>query len=199
MNKQEFMWALQNRLAGLPPYDREERLAFYSEMIDDRIEDGLTEEEAVAGIGSVDDVVSQIMAEIPLSKLVKEKVRPKGSMRGWEIALMVLGFPLWFPLLCASLAVLLALYIVLWSIVICLYAVSVSFAAAVIACGAGAVFYFKAGNPAAVGLAVGAGIVMIGLTILMFVISAAVTRGVVKLTGRILLGIKTMFAGKEGA
>ena len=73
MNKQAFLEELTRRLSGLSQSDLEERLAFYGEMIDDKVEDGLSEEEAVAGIGSVDDVVSQIMSEIPLSRLVKEK------------------------------------------------------------------------------------------------------------------------------
>ena len=48
MNKDLFMNELMARLSGLPQADIEERLAFYSEMIDDRIEDGMTEEEAAA-------------------------------------------------------------------------------------------------------------------------------------------------------
>ena len=64
MNKQDFMAALQKKLAGLPKEDREERLSFYSEMIDDRIDDGLTEEAAVAEIGPVDQVFRQIMEDI---------------------------------------------------------------------------------------------------------------------------------------
>ena len=46
MLKNEFMEQLRSRLVGLPSQEVEERLGFYSEMIDDRIEDGLTEEEA---------------------------------------------------------------------------------------------------------------------------------------------------------
>ena len=48
MNKQEFLSQLRKGLAGLPQNDIEERLAFYGEMIDDRIEEGLSEEEAVS-------------------------------------------------------------------------------------------------------------------------------------------------------
>ena len=51
-------------------------------MIDDRIEDGLSEEEAVGEIGPVDSVVSQIIADTPLPKLVKERVRSNRSLRG---------------------------------------------------------------------------------------------------------------------
>ena len=48
MNKQEFLDELRKGLCGLPSEDIEERINFYSEMIDDRMEEGLTEEESVA-------------------------------------------------------------------------------------------------------------------------------------------------------
>ena len=47
MNKQEFLARLQKGLSGLPGEEIEEHLAFYSEMIDDRMEDGIPEETAV--------------------------------------------------------------------------------------------------------------------------------------------------------
>ena len=47
MRKQEFLTELRKGLSGLPQDDIEERLSFYSEMIDDQIEEGLAEEEAV--------------------------------------------------------------------------------------------------------------------------------------------------------
>ena len=39
MNKQEFLAELRKRLSGLPQADIEERIVFYSEMIDDRTEE----------------------------------------------------------------------------------------------------------------------------------------------------------------
>ena len=62
MNKQEFIRQLSEKLSGLPQTDIEERLAFYSEMIDDRMEDGISEEEAVLAIGDVDSIARQIIA-----------------------------------------------------------------------------------------------------------------------------------------
>jgi len=53
MNKQEFIEALYRRLSDLPWQDVEERLNFYGEMIEDHMEEGLSEEEAVASMGSV--------------------------------------------------------------------------------------------------------------------------------------------------
>ena len=57
MNKQDFLIDLEKGLAGLPREDVEERLAFYSEMIDDRAEETGSEEAAVSEIGPVEDVV----------------------------------------------------------------------------------------------------------------------------------------------
>lgn len=95
MNKQEFLGKLRSGLSGLPQGDVEERLTFYSEMIDDRMEEGISEEEAVCEIGSVDEIVSQIIADIPFTKLVREKIKPNRTLRPWEIVLLVLGSPVW--------------------------------------------------------------------------------------------------------
>ena len=50
MRKQEFLSALKRSMKGLPKSEIDERISFYSEMIDDRVEEGFSEEEAVAMI-----------------------------------------------------------------------------------------------------------------------------------------------------
>ena len=93
MDKQGFLASLREGLRGLPPADIEERAAFYDVMIDDRMEEGLTEAQAVAELGSVESVIAQIAAETPLVKLVKEKVRRerKRSGKGLTTVLLALG------------------------------------------------------------------------------------------------------------
>ncbi len=61
MNKQEFLNALRSQLKGLPKDELENRISFYEEMINDRMDEGLSEEAAVADIGGedVDAVVTQ--------------------------------------------------------------------------------------------------------------------------------------------
>ena len=68
MTKQEFLTALSDALRGLPQSDIDERVAFYAEMIDDRMEEGLSEQEAVAAVGSVPDIVLQVVDEYPLQE-----------------------------------------------------------------------------------------------------------------------------------
>ena len=57
MTKHEFLQQLKEKMKGLPEADIEDCVNFYSEMIDDRIEEGLSEEEAVKDIGDADEIV----------------------------------------------------------------------------------------------------------------------------------------------
>ena len=40
MTKKEFLSSLRSKLQGLPPSDIDERIGFYCEMIDDRMDEG---------------------------------------------------------------------------------------------------------------------------------------------------------------
>ena len=199
MNKQEFLTQLRKGLSGLPKDDIDERLTFYSEMIDDRMEDGIPEETAVRETGSVDELVSQIIADIPLGKLVKEKITPKETLKAWEIVLLVLGSPIWLSLLVAAFAVVFSLYAVLWSAIIVLWAVFASFVACCLA-GIVAGVYFAAGGNGLTGIAmIGAGIICAGLSVFMFFGSKAATKGILKLTKKLAIQIKSCFIRKEEA
>ena len=122
MTKQEFLKALEAALSGFPEEELNDRLRFYSEMIDDRIEDGLSEEEAVAKIGTPKAVSEQILKDTPLFKLAKEKIKPKRRLAAWEIVLIALGSPIWISLLVSLLAVVLSAYASLWSAIVSLWA-----------------------------------------------------------------------------
>ena len=107
MNKNEFIEALREKLAGLPQEDIEKAAEYYGEMIDDRIDNGEAENEAVVSVGSVDAAAENIIGEASLPKLIKERVRPKQPAKAWEIAMLIIGSPVWASLLIAALAVLL--------------------------------------------------------------------------------------------
>lgn len=199
MNKQEFLTELRKGLSGLPKEDIEERLTFYSEMIDDRMEEGLSEDAAVSDIGAVDEIVQQIIADIPLTKLVKEKIKPKRKMKAWEIVLLILGSPVWLPLLIVAFAIILVIYVCLWVVIIALWSVFAAFAASAFGCIVGCFIYFFHGNPLG-GIAVfGTGIACAGLSIFLFFGCLAASKGIIKLTKKIAIGIKNCFIRKEDA
>lgn len=186
MTKKEFLAQLHKGLNGLPQEDVAEQLSFYSEMIEDRVEEGLSEEEAVLAVGSVEEIAAQIIADIPLKKNTKRR------LKAGEILLLVLGSPIWLSLGIAAVAVIVSLYISVWAIIISLWSVFGS----LVACAfgtvvTGAVFACN-GNvfPGIATLAVG--IVCAGLSIFLFYGCKVVTKGVLALT-------KNCFIKKEDA
>ena len=197
MNKNEFLSALEKELRGLPREDIEERLDFYSEMIDDKIEDGLSEEEAVAELGPAWKIAEQIVAKTPLVKIAKEKIKPKRGLKAWETVLLALGSPIWLSIGIAVFAVIFSVYVSLWSVTVSLWSVFASFIASAVGGVAAGVVFIALGHTASGLAAVGAGAVLGGLSILTFIGCRAITRGAVILTGKIALGIKSLFIKKE--
>ena len=196
MNRETFLAELRQRLSGLPREELEERLAFYGEMLDDRLEDGLTEEEAAESLGTPEEVAAQVLAEIPMAMILREKVRPKRRMKAWEIVLLILGSPIWFSLLISVFAVGFSLYVTIWALVIVLWAVAVSLFAAALGCLAGAGLYLFRGRPGEAGFAAGACLVCAGLGILFIAISLAASKGTVRLTKKIWLSMKARLTRK---
>lgn len=196
MNKTEFLSALESRLHSLPKEDIKKSLDYYSEIIDDHIEDGISEDGAVMAVGSIDEIASQIFMETPLTKLVKEKVKPNRALKAWEIILLVLGSPVWLPLLAAAVIIFFSVYIVIWSVIAVLYAADLSLAAG----GLAGIFGFIAltfAEKAVTGiLFLGAGLICAGTAILLFFGFNQLTKGIISLSKRILRGIKACFAGK---
>ncbi len=199
MNKQEFLDGLRKGLSGLPQADIEERLTFYGEMLDDRIEEGLSEEEAVAAAGSVNEIVRQTVADIPLAKIAKERIKPKRRLKVWEIVLLALGSPIWLSLGVAAAVVIFALYVTVWSVIASFWSVFASLAVCA-AAGVPMCVVFVAGGSGAAGIAVlSAGIVCAGLSVFMFFGCLQATKGILFLTKKFAIWLKNCFIKKEEA
>ena len=197
MNKQEYLEAIRSRISAMPADDVNRFMDYYSEMIDDRVEDGLSEEEAVADMGSPDAAVEQILEDMPLTKLVKEKIKPKHELKAWEVVLIVLGSPVWIPLLITALVLLLTLWIVAFALLIPFYAVVLSFVAAGIGGLICAIPLFIANSPYTAVLMLGAALIGIGIAILFVVSVKPVTVGIFKVCKASVNGIKRMFVKEK--
>ncbi len=196
MNKQEFMRELKRKLAGLPKREVSEQLGFFSEMIDDKIEDGCREEEAIASFGTVDEVAKQIVAEIPLSKIIKEKAKRSGR-NPWVTAMLIIGSPVWFSLLISLFAVVFSLIVSLWSVIVSLWAVFASLVAGGLGGVLVGIFTALVTKPLTGGALTAAGFVSAGLSVFGFQAFLAATKGAAWLTKKTFLGIKLCFIGKE--
>ncbi|MBQ7390607.1 MAG: DUF1700 domain-containing protein [Clostridia bacterium] len=192
MTKQEFLSALEVKLSKLPRKDTAERIKFYEEMIDDRVEDGLSEKDAIAELGTVDEIYEQFVKELPLLKIIKERVTPKKKLSGGMIALIASTSIIWFPLLISGLSLTLSLYAVLWSLVLSVWAVFASLAISAPASVISGIVSIFTANITQGLLLIGAGLVIAGLAILAYYASMYVTKGSAILTGKSIIGIKNL-------
>ncbi len=198
MTKNEFLAELRKNLSSLSSEDIESSLEYYAEMIDDRIEDGMDEESAVATFPTPEKAASDVLSEMPISKLVKARIKPKRTLRAWEIMLLVLGAPLWLSLILAAVAVVFAVYVSLWSVVVSFWAVGISIFASSLACLASSLaLFFVAWNTGAGIFLFGAGVLLAGLGMFGVWGCKAITYAMCKLGKLILKGIKNCFIKKE--
>jgi uncharacterized membrane protein len=199
MRKQEFIDILETKLSGLPKSDLKDRIIFYSELIDDYIENGLTEDEAVLKIGNVDDIVNEILQDTSLFKLAKEKFKPKNKLNRWLLMLICIGSPIWFSLLAAGLSVILVLYVSLWSVIISLWSVVLSlFITSAAGLLTGIVFLFTTNIISGI-LFIALALICAGLSIFLYYSTIYFTKLLCKLTKKILLGLKKCLVRKEEA
>lgn len=197
MTKQAFLLQLRNGLSGLPQEDIEERLIFYSEMIEDRMEEGLSEEQAVLEIGHIDELISQIAADTPLTRLVKEKIDPRKKFAVWEIILIILSSPIWLSLLIAALAVLLSLYAALWAVILSLWAVFASLVAAALFGVVAGIVYACCARVLTGITTLSIGILCVGLSIFMFYGCLATTKSILLFTKKVAVWFKRRLIMKE--
>ena len=192
MNKNTFFETLKVRLAGIPEKELQQAIDYYDEIISDKVEDGISEQDAIESLGSIDEIVKSILSDIPIKKLVKEKFGLKRKLKTWEIVLLSLTSIIWIPLLIVFMAIILTLYICLWSGVICVGAISIGALAESLLCAFGALDVIL-GN-------LGSGIVLIGFS--MFFAGVAILTAIatfkfgklmVIVCKKIILWIKSLF------
>lgn len=197
VNKTEFIDELYHLLNSLSKAERLQHLDYYEEMIADQMEDGLTEEEAVAALGSPADIAAQILGEIP----------PKPARRFpiWAIVLIVLGSPLWLSLflavaavLVAVIAVVAAVYISLWAAIAAFYAADLAVLLGFLSGIAGGVFYLTQGISMPAVLFLGGGLVCAGVTVLLFFLCNLLSRLLWRLSKWSVLKIIGLFRRKGG-
>ncbi|MGI6359845.1 MAG: DUF1700 domain-containing protein [Acholeplasmatales bacterium] len=196
MTKKEFINELEKKMKGLPKEDIRDRLLFYNEMIDDYVEDGLTEEEAISKIGSSDEIVSKLIKETSLTKIVKEHVKPKRKLKVWEIALIIVTFPLWFPVLIFLLALILVGVILLWSMVIIAWSAFGSLVGAVISGLFSTLELLSNGNLVNSLGVLGFTLLLAGATIFLFFGAVWATKYTAELTKKVIQKIKLIIINR---
>lgn len=193
MNKQEFMSSLTVALGRMPREERYKTLSYYDELIDDRMEDGMTEEEAVSKLGSAEEIARELLGTEPEVIPVEKST----SHRVLTIVLLVLGFPLWGALMLVALSLLLVLYILLLIPVIVLGALALSLFAGALMGLAGMPFLIADAGILPGVFQGGASIFALGLSLLSTVGFYYTTLGVVKAGKAVWKKVVRLFSGKK--
>ena len=188
MKKREFLSRLRQKISVLPSRDMERTLEYYSEMIDDYIESGYSEDAAVAEMGSVNHVAAQIL-ENAQNSFFEAPYTQKQKKNGLIITLLIIGFPIWFSLLVTAFCVLLTVAIVVATLAIVVpWSLVVSFGASALALLIATPIIFTGEGIGAAVLVLGAAFILAALCI--FSLWAAL-----RLTKLGTKGIGAMFRG----
>ncbi len=197
MTKEIFLHQLRIRLSRLPEAEIQKRLDYYSEMIDDMLEDGISEENAIASFGPVDQVAQHILQDTSLATLVKQTARPKKGWTAPAIILAIVGAPLWIPLGIAVLAVILAVFVCILALIAVVFALVFTLGAAGIALIARAFAILTTAGLCYTIFTIGAALILAGLCLLAFLGAKQTAVWLICLSKRIFVYIKSLFIGKE--
>ncbi len=202
MTKNEFTARLRKFLGGLSQEDIERSTAFYSEMIDDSIEDGMSEEEAVEALGNIEDIVISIKSE-NTDKAKKDaetgyKTKDtavkgkKGRISKNRLIAVIATFPLWIGIV----AGLFGVYIGLWGVFVGLCGAAIGFAVGAVGGLIVSPVLFAASVYTGLML-VGCSLMLGGLVVPFVFVLKIIAKGLVEIFKLSVRGIKTILITKE--
>ena len=195
MTKKEFLAKGRKALSHLPKEELEERLAFYSEMIDDRMEEGLSETDAVMQILKSEETVAHLFLDESFEEEKDEG--KKGVGEGAKTALIVAGSPLWFALTVAAVVLWISLAATAFSVVVAVWSVFISFAVTAPVSVLGGIGIALFGRPLAGVAMVGVGLICTGLAVFTYYGAKAVGKGGWWLVKKSVAAVKKCFEKKE--
>lgn len=198
MTKNEFILRLADALKGLPREEADKSLSYYSEMVDDRMDDGMNEEEAVASLGDPEEIADKIKDELPFLTAAKARVKSR-ERKGLVTVMLILGFPLWFSMLAVFAAVMLVIYVCIWAVDAALWSAVAAFAAAALGCLVGSGVMFITGFWPYSFFVLGGGLVSAGIAALLFLGVLWSTKQMIRFSAWLFKKIRRVFFGRKVA
>lgn len=125
MNKKEFNLDLKEKLnIYLPSHDIEKTLSFFNEIIDDKIEEGISEEIAVSQLGNIENIIDQILEDHNI-----QKRKTKMVWRFWPynlptaplIALLILASPLLLSVVAIIFSLIVSILAIVGAVVVSIF------------------------------------------------------------------------------
>jgi len=197
MNKKEFLEALSIGLKDYSEKDRQQYIDYYSEMIDDRIEEGLSECDAVSAVGDVNKITKEKLGEEISEKLAQGEKKKNDKRDYGKLALIIAGSPLWAPLAIAALTIIFSLYASAWAIIASFWSAFAAFAVSVPAGLILSMALFFNDLSLAAAISISAALVSFSLAIFSFFGCLWLTKKLTALSVISAKYVKTLFTKKE--
>ena len=200
MTKEQFIKELKDALSSLPESEAEECVNFYKEMIDDRMEEGLSESDAVMAVGDVNKIASNKLAEEletePPKRFGEQKPKKEGKRSGLNKSALAVGSPLWLTVAILLLVCAFAIYVSIWAVLISLWASFISFAIASLGAAILIVPSFFESNLSGCFM-LSAALCCFALAIFSFFVCRVLTKYAIIFTKKSLIFTKKLFTKKE--
>lgn len=185
MKKDEFLKELARCIVSLPKSEIRTHLDYYSEVIDDRIEEGMTEEQAVASLEQVEVIAAKILIDhakgIPHSnyKYKPPSKKDKVTVNPYKWIVVIFLTIICFPVLIGIIVAIIGVYIGFLGAIIGIYAAVISVAVAALSSFFGWIF-MSYRDVSYIIISCGLGLLFTGLSIFGFAGAKALTAWIVK-------------------
>ncbi len=201
MTKMQFETSLRARLRGIPENEVNRYVEYYMEMINDRIDEGMGEDEAVAAVGHLDDIEARIRSERQQQFVNSAKPEGKKKLSSGAAAAIIIGCILFSPLIIGLLGIAIGLVFGVIGIAIGLFFAAVGIYIGALACVAAgfgimfiSIFSFSAGMPANGLFMLGGGFFLTGISILIVIALNRLAALIIRSIGRLFMRIDRRFA-----
>nr|WP_249436012.1 DUF1700 domain-containing protein [Paenibacillus sp. Marseille-Q4541] len=185
VTKSKFLSELAEKLKNLPQSEISKSIDFYSEIIDDRMEEGMSEEEAVNGLGNVEDIAREVMLD---STSLLKLIVPNSSLSKSDIALLVFASPLFIIMF----ALIFTFYAIVWLLIITLFLIELAFLLTGITGVVASIINFGDNIPFSLLMFFG-GLICVGIGIFTFSPIKLISKKIIGLTIRVMRKIKSIF------
>lgn len=115
MNRNEFYNGIRVNLRKFSSSEVDKIIEYYDELISEKMESGMSEEEAVNSFGDIRNIVNVVTADLVMERSKNEK---NNSLRNFFIILGICASPILLPIGIAFFAIFLSFIIVFFSLVV---------------------------------------------------------------------------------
>lgn len=115
MKKNDFLNQIKSNLKGFEQTEVNEIIAYYEEIIADKMENGFTEIEAINSLGDVDAITNEIKVNIVMKRSEKKSTN---TLKNFLIILGICSTPILLPLGITFSVLFFVLFVVLFSLIV---------------------------------------------------------------------------------